>query len=122
MSDINTVIIEGRVGSDPYIDRSGNKPRATFSLANDQSYKNRDGEKVEKTSWVNCTSWGSMVDFIEKWIKKGEKLTIQGKIETRSFEKDGQNRTVTDIIIENISKHVWKKQDNNQNDDFPFDN
>jgi single-strand DNA-binding protein len=133
MSEINKAIVEGRVGQDPYIGE--NSTRATFSLANNQSYKNRDGEKVEQTYWVNCVGFRHTASFIEKWIKKGDKVIVEGKISSRSYEdKDGNKKHTTEIIIENLSKQNWEKSNNNsgnndasnapvssdQTDDLPF--
>lgn len=133
MSEINKAIVEGRVGQDPYIGE--NSSRASFSIANNQSYKNRDGEKVERTFWINCVAFSHTATFIEKWIKKGDKVVVEGKISSRSFEdKEGVKKHTTEIIIDNISKQNWEKSNNNagnsdvpnkdvssdQTDDLPF--
>jgi single-strand DNA-binding protein len=120
MSEINKAIVEGRIGQDPYI---GEK-RASFSIANNQSYKNREGEKVERTFWINCVGFNHTATFIEKWIKKGDKVIIEGKISSRSFEdKEGVKKHTTEIIIDNISKQNWEKNNNDAgNTDVPNNN
>ena len=125
MSEINKAIVESRVGSDPYVGEG----RSTFSLANDQSYK-KDGNKVEKTVWINCVGFRSTAEFINKFIKKGDKVLVEGKISVRDYEKDGVTRKVTEIVIDNVSKQNWEKSNNqapaqdqgnsNEPDDFPF--
>jgi len=101
---VNKVILVGNLGKDPEVKvlESGQMV-ANFSLATSESYKDKNGQKVESTEWHNCVAWGKQAEIIEKYLKKGAKLFIDGKIKTRSYDKDGQTRYATDIQILNFN-------------------
>lgn len=104
MSGVNKVILVGRTGKDPevrYID--GGTPVAKFPLATDESYKKKNGEKVENTEWHNIVAWRGLAEVIEKYVKKGDQLYIEGKIKTTSYtDKNDVKRYRTEIICDNI--------------------
>jgi single-strand DNA-binding protein len=99
---INKVTLLGNVGKDPEIKTfpSGDKV-ANFSLATTESWKDKTtGEKKSVTEWHNITVKNDkLVGIIEKYVKKGSKLHIEGKLETRKYEKDGSNRYITEIVL-----------------------
>lgn len=98
MAGVNKVILVGHTGKDPEIRvfENGRKV-ASFSLATTETYKDKNGERVEKTEWHNVNFWGPLADIIEKYVKKGSKLYVEGKIRTRSYEQDGVKKYSTDI-------------------------
>ena len=100
MSGVNRVILLGRVGRDPEIRvLEGGKKVANFTIATSETYKDKKGEKQEVTEWHNCVFWGPIVDVIEKHVKKGQQLYIEGKLRTRSYEdKEGVKKYVTEIL------------------------
>lgn len=103
-SSVNKVILVGRLGKDPEVRYTQNgKAVANFSLATDESYKNSDGEKVKKTEWHNIVVWGPSVEnFVEKYLHKGDMIYVEGKLQTRSWEKDGEKKYTTEINVTDI--------------------
>ena len=105
MAGVNKVILVGNLGKDPevrYLD-SG-VVVANFSLATTESYKNKEGEKVNQTEWHNIVLWRGLAEVAEKWLKKGSSVYIEGKIRTRKWEdKDGNNRYNTEILADNMT-------------------
>jgi single-strand DNA-binding protein len=103
MAGVNKVILVGNVGKDPDIITFENGKKATFSLATSEKYKDREGKSVEKTEWHNIVFWGPVVDVIEKYVKKGKQVYIEGKLSNRSYEKDGQTRYITEVVGQNLT-------------------
>ena len=98
---LNQVILIGNVGKDPDVRTlDGGIKVATFSLATSTGgYEKKDGTKAEiKVQWHNIVCWRSLADLCEKFVHKGDRLTILGTIGYREYEKDGQKRYATDII------------------------
>lgn len=98
MAGVNKVILLGNVGKDPEVRAlENNRKVASFSLATTESYKNQSGERVDKTEWHNVVFWGPIADVIERYVKKGSKLYIEGRIRTRSYEQEGVKKYITEI-------------------------
>jgi single-strand DNA-binding protein len=100
MAGVNKVILVGHLGKDPEIRalESGRKV-ANFTLATTEAYKDKNGERVENTEWHNVSFWGPIADVIEKYLKKGSQIYVEGKIRTRSYEdKDKVKKYITEII------------------------
>jgi len=100
---VNKVILVGNVGKDPeikYID--ADTPVAKFPLATSESYKAKNGEKVETTEWHNIVVWRGLAKVVENYVKKGSKLFLEGKITSRKYEKDGQTLYFTEIVANNM--------------------
>jgi single-strand DNA-binding protein len=110
MAGINKVILIGHLGKDPEIRslESGAKV-ASFSLATTESYKGKDGQRVEQTEWHNIVLWRGLADITEKYLKKGNLVYIEGKIRSRSYEKDGIKKYITEIIADNMTMLGGKK-------------
>lgn len=100
MAGINKVILVGHLGKDPEVRAVGTDRKvANFSLATTESYKNKNGERVDQTEWHNIVFWGPIVDVIERYLKKGSQIYVEGKIRSRSYDdKDGIKRYATDIV------------------------
>jgi len=106
---VNRVTLIGNIGNDPEI-RSTNSGMkvAQFSVATTRSWKNSSGEKQEKTEWHKCVAWGSpkgtgLADIVESYVKKGDKIYVEGQLEYRSYEdKDKQTKYVTEIKVQEI--------------------
>jgi single-strand DNA-binding protein len=103
---INKVILLGNVGKDPDVRYPAQgQVVATFSLAtSDRAYTNAAGVKVpERTEWHNIVAWGKNAEVIEKYVKKGTKLYIEGKLRTRTWEdKNAIKRYVTEIYVDSF--------------------
>lgn len=105
MKSLNEVTLVGNVGKDPETKAlAGGNVQATFTLATSTGgYTGRDGKEIpEKTQWHNIVVWGAQASVAGKYIKKGSKLLIKGRIEYRDYEKDGQKRYITEIVANDI--------------------
>jgi single-strand DNA-binding protein len=97
----NKVILTGNVGGDPEVKHlEGGNCVANLSLAISEKYKDKKGVKQEHTEWVKLVFWNTNAKLIEQYVKKGNKLQIEGKLRTRSWEKDGQVHYATEILVE----------------------
>ncbi|MEI6817573.1 MAG: single-stranded DNA-binding protein [Bacteroidota bacterium] len=99
MSGINKVILIGNLGKDPEVRYlEGGIAVAKLVLATNESFKNKDGAKVDRTEWHNINFWRGNAEFAEKFLKKGMQIYVEGKLRTRSYmDKDNIKRFVTDI-------------------------
>ena len=104
MSGVNKVILVGNVGKDPEIRYlESNVPVAKFTLATNEVYRNKEGQKVEQTEWHNIVMWRWLAETAEKYVRKGSLLYIEGKIKTRSYDdKDGNKRYITEVVVESF--------------------
>ncbi|MEM9857778.1 MAG: single-stranded DNA-binding protein [Bacteroidota bacterium] len=105
MSGVNKVIIVGRLGKDPEVRHlESGASVANFSVATSETYKDRNtGEKREQTEWHNVVLWRGLADIAEKYLHKGDMVYIEGKLRTRSWEKDGVTRYTTEIVGDNMN-------------------
>ena len=105
MSGVNKVILIGRLGKDPEVRNLDNGAVvANFSIATSESYKDRTtGEKKEITEWHNIVLWRGLAEIAQKFLRKGDMVYIEGKLRTRSWEKDGVTRYTTEIVADNMT-------------------
>ncbi|QSE97970.1 single-stranded DNA-binding protein [Fulvivirga lutea] len=105
MSGVNKVIIVGRLGKDPEVRHLENGASvANFPVATSETYKDRNtGERKEQTEWHNVVLWRGLADVAEKYLNKGDMVYIEGKLRTRSWEKDGITRYTTEIVGDNMT-------------------
>jgi len=105
---LNKVILIGNLGSDPEVrSTTGGNRVATFSLATSRSWNDASGQKQEKTEWHRCVVWNSktstLADIVERYVKKGDKLYVEGRIEYRQWQdKDGQTKYSTEINVREL--------------------
>ena len=97
---INKVILVGRLGKDPEIRYTPDAVMVTnFTMATDEQWKDKNGEKVQKTEWHNVTTFDRLADICGKYLTKGQLVYIEGKIQTKKWEdKEGQTRYSTGIV------------------------
>ena len=103
---VNKVILIGNLGKDPDVRHLENGAAvANFSIATSENYKDRKtGEKVSQTEWHNIVAWRGLAEIAEKYLKKGAKVYIEGKLKTRTWQdKDGNNRYSTEVITDNLT-------------------
>lgn len=104
MSSVNKVILIGNLGKDPEIRTFGNGGKvANFSIATSESWKDKQsGEKKEKTEWHNIAVFGEgLVGVVERYIKKGSKVYIEGKLQTRKWQdRDGNDKYTTEVVLQ----------------------
>lgn len=109
MSSLNKVTLIGNVGTDPEFRSMNNgKEVVSFSLATAESWKDKSGEKKEKTEWHRITVFGEgLVKVIRSYIKKGSKLYIEGALQTRKYtDKDGVDRYTTEIVLQSFGGKI----------------
>lgn len=105
MSGVNKVILVGRLGKEPEVRNLDNGAVvANFSMATSEVYKDRTtGERKEATEWHNIVLWRGLAEIAQKYLHKGDMVYIEGKLRTRSWEKDGVTRYTTEIIGDNMT-------------------
>jgi len=134
---LNKVMLIGNVGKDPEVNftPSGVKV-AQFRLATSETWKDKDGTIQEHTDWHTIVAWRGLADVVEKLVRRGSRIYIEGKIQSRSFQDaDGHNRYVVEIVADNLLLLDSKKSEqagqhgesdhpgtplNNGADDIPF--
>ncbi|AOW18032.1 single-stranded DNA-binding protein [Polaribacter vadi] len=100
----NKVQLIGRLGQEPEIItfNDGNK-MAKFSMATDDSYKDNQGNKIERAYWHNIVIKGGLVKVVEEYVKKGQEIAVEGKLTNRSYDtKEGEKRYVTEILVNEL--------------------
>mgnify|MGYP001773036257 CR=1 FL=1 len=113
MANLNRWEGIGRLGNDIELRYMPNGDAvANFNIAVDDSYKDKQGHKVEKTEWVRCVAFGTTAEFLGQWLHKGKRLLAVGKLKTREFEKDGVKRYVTEIHLSQGTEIIdWPEKD-----------
>ena len=97
---LNKVMLIGNVGNDPDIRATSSGTQVgKVSLATNRQWKDGSGQQREKTEWHRLTFFGRLVDIVDQWVKKGDRLYVEGRIEYSESEKDGQKRYWTDVIV-----------------------
>jgi len=102
---LNKVMLIGNLGKDPELRyTSGGVAVATFSLATNESWKDQDGNTQERTEWHNIVAWKKLAEICGEWLKKGKKVYIEGRIQTRSYDdkNTGAKKYMTEIVAENM--------------------
>ncbi len=105
MAGVNKVILIGNLGKDPEVRHLENgTPVCSFSLATSETYKDRTtGERKTNTEWHNIVLWRGLAEVAEKYLHKGDQVYIEGKLVTRSWEKDNITRYTTEIVGSNMT-------------------
>lgn len=103
MASLNRVFLIGNCGGEPQMKTfaSGNKV-AQITLATSERYKDRNGEQKEDTEWHSVQAFGKLADVVERFVRKGMLLYVDGKIRTRSYEADGRTIYRTEIVADHI--------------------
>ena len=120
MSGVNKVILVGRLGKDPEVRNLENGAVvANFSLATSESYKDRNtGEKKEITEWHNIVLWRGLAEVAQKYVRKGDMVYIEGKLRTRSWEKEGVTRYTTEVVADSMTMLSSKGSGGATNQDY----
>ena len=112
---LNKAMLIGNVGRDPevrYLEGNNGAKVATFTLATTERYRDRNGETRENTEWHNIVAWRNTADVVERFVKKGTQLYIEGRIRTRSWDDQTGNKRYTTEIIADTLQLLGKKSDN----------
>jgi single-strand DNA-binding protein len=101
---VNKVILVGRLGRDPETRYTGGgQAVANFSVATDETFKDRNGERQKRTEWHKIVVWGKQAEIAQQYLKKGSLIFIEGRIQSREWQdKEGQKRTSFEIVASNF--------------------
>ena len=101
---VNKVILVGNLGKDPELRYTPSGTAVvTFSLATTERYKDRDGNRQEKTEWHNIVAWRQLAEICGKFLHKGKQVYIEGKIQNRSYDdRDGNKRYISEIVVDQM--------------------
>ena len=104
MSGINKVILIGNMGKNPETKtfENGSK-KVSFTLATTEIYKDKDGTRKELTEWHNVVCWRTLADFAEKYLAKGRKIYVEGKLHTRTWDDDKGKHYMTEVYANTIT-------------------
>ena len=97
---LNKVQFIGHLGKDPEVRYlSSGTAVCNFSIASTEKWKDKDGEKHERTEWLKCNAFDRLAEVCGEWLKKGSLVYVEGNLQTREYEKDGTKRYVTECRV-----------------------
>lgn len=104
MAGVNKVMLIGNLGKDPEVRyMEGGVAVANFTLATNESYKDKAGNKVDQTEWHNIVVWRGLAETAEKFLKKGMQVYIEGKLRSRNWnDKEGNKHYMTEVVGDNL--------------------
>lgn len=124
---MNFVLLVGRLGNTPEVKNFENGKVVNFSLATNGNYKDKTGKLVEKTDWHKVVANGKLAEIAEKYLKKGDLISLQGKLQTREYEKEGHKFYITEVILNKLEMLTPKAKEEESHihnetadDDIPF--
>ncbi|HPE86646.1 MAG: single-stranded DNA-binding protein [Bacteroidales bacterium] len=103
-SGVNKVILVGNLGNDPdVVAIETNLKKATFRMATTESYRNREGQRVDQTEWHTITVWRGLAEVVEKYLHKGSKVYVEGRLRTREYtDKEGIKKYFTEVLCDSL--------------------
>ncbi len=124
---VNKVIIVGNLGSDPESKSAGDTPLTTASIATSETWKNKEGEAQERTEWHRIVAWRKAAEILATYGKKGDKVYVEGSLQTKSWGDEGDKRYSTEVVVRDLtflggSKKESKEEPESsaEGDDLPF--
>lgn len=103
MAGVNKVIIVGRLGQDPEMKAVGQGTTVTrLNVATSENWVGKDGQKQERTEWHRVTVWGKLAEICGKYLAKGRQVYVEGRLQTRSWEDNGQKKYATEIVASTV--------------------
>ncbi len=101
---LNKVLLIGHLGADPELRYTGSgRPFATFRVATNRSWTDRDGERQEETTWHRVVTWGPTAEACDQYLRKGSPVFVEGYLQTRQWEgNDGKIRYVSEVVAERV--------------------
>ena len=122
MKGLNKVQLIGNLGKDPEIRHTpGGKKVATFTMAVNREYKDQEGKTIDDTQWFNIEAWTGLADIIEKYLTKGSRVFIEGRLRTKKYQKNGDTKYFTKVVArEMIMLGDPTSTDEFDEDDIPF--
>jgi len=123
MKGLNKVQLIGNLGKDPEIRFTPEgKQVATFSMAVNRTFKNKEGESIDDTQWFNIEAWTGLAKVVEDHLKTGDRIYVEGRLKTESYEKDGETKYFTKIVVQEMIMLGGSRNGgaNSDEDDIPF--
>ena len=113
---MNKIIIIGNVGRDPEMRYTqGGQSVTSFSVADNNKYTTRDGEKHEETEWFNVSAFGRQAEICNQYLSKGSQVYIEGRVKSRTYQgNDGQTRHSLDVTVQNVQLLGGRDDDRQQ--------
>jgi len=103
MGSVNKVILVGNLGADPELKYTpSQRPLCNLRIATTEVFKDKGGQRQEKTEWHRVTVWGETAENCNKYLAKGRSVYIEGRLQTRSYDKDGQKHYATDVVADKV--------------------
>lgn len=99
---LNKVFLIGNLCADPETRMAGQTPVTNFRIACNESWKDKDGNKQERVEYITIVAWRQQSDIAQKYLRKGSKVHIEGRLQTRSWEKDGEKRYATEVVCDHF--------------------
>ena len=129
----NRVVLTGRLTRDAEFNKFDNNAVARFTLAVDKGLSKEKKEEMEAlgkptADFIQCQAWGKTAEFINNYTEKGSRIAVVGRIQTGSYEKDGQMVYTTDVLVQNVEVIDWKNSNfrngnnSNSNGEFEYQN
>lgn len=103
MSGVNMLIIVGNLGGDPELKTVGQQQVCQFSVATNESWNDKNGNKQEHTEWTTVVVWGKLAEICGKYLKKGRQVFVSGRKRTRSWEKEGTKHYATELVADDVT-------------------
>src|SRR5260370_31073585 len=117
---VNKTILVGRLGRDPETRfTAGGTAVANFSMATDETFKDKQGQRQKRTEWHKIIVWGKQAEIAQKYLKKGALIFVEGRIQSREWEKDGEKHLSFEIDANNFRMLEAKKADGKNGDLTP---
>jgi len=103
MGSVNKVILVGNLGADPELKYTpSSRPLCNLRIATTDVFKDKSGQRQERTEWHRVTVWGDQAENCNKYLSKGRSVYIEGRLQTRSYDKEGQKHYATDIVADRV--------------------
>jgi len=121
MASLNKVLLIGNLGRDPELryTQSG-RAVANFSIATTEQWKDKEGQKQDRTDWHNIVLWGRQAEIAKDYLRKGKQIYLEGRIQTRSYEdKEGNKKWITEIVGDRFLMLGRKGDSGGAADEFP---
>jgi single-strand DNA-binding protein len=103
MGSVNKVILIGNLGADPELKYTpSSRALCNLRIATTDVFKDKSGQRQERTEWHRVTVWGDQAENCSKYLSKGRSVYIEGRLQTRSYDKDGQKHYATDVVADRV--------------------
>ena len=103
MGSVNKVILIGNLGADPELKYTpSSRALCNLRIATTDVFKDKGGQRQERTEWHRVTVWGDQAENCSKYLSKGRSVYVEGRLQTRSYDKEGQKHYATDVVAERV--------------------